>query len=162
MHNARRSSIPSRAPPQVLAMAGKRWVLFILVWMLIPIRTLGYNPLSCSNADRWHDIVTETANFDIVLLNGTGMRYDEHYSSFHVNDHLVVSSGFRNSTFSNKSCGCALIFGKRLRNAKFHPPIEASIRIPAGRWPTGLTRLSALLPGLQRQFCTVMSTMGLD
>ena len=38
----------------------------------LPLEILGYNPLNCSNQNRWTDILEETDGFDVVGLIGTG------------------------------------------------------------------------------------------
>lgn len=102
-------------------------LLFLLI--MLPIRIAGYNPLHCCNLDRWHDICTETANFDFLMLAGTCMRAGDQVSSFHVGSSLVVSAGFKNTTLSNKSCGTALVIGKRFAKARMYPPVLASGKI---------------------------------
>ena len=60
------------------------------------------------------------------------MRAGDQVSSFHVGTSLVVSAGFKNTTLSNKSCGTALVIGKRFSKARMFPPVLASGKI-AGR-----------------------------
>ena len=74
-------------------------------------------------------MVTEASNFDFVMMAGTGMKAADHIKSFHVNKSLVVSSGDRNSTMSNRACGSAIVIGKRFVKVRLFPPVEATGKI---------------------------------
>ena len=95
-----------------------------------PIRCLGYNPLACSSEERWVDILQETQNFDFVMLAGTGIRYSGgEPASLRVDDRISISSGFRATNMSNRSCGVSIVLGKNFRNSRVDNICEAGGRI---------------------------------
>lgn len=95
-----------------------------------PIRCLGYNPLACSSEERWVDILQETQNFDFVMLAGTGIRYSGgEPASVRVDDRISISSGFRATNMSNRSCGVSIVLGKNFRNSRVDNICEAGGRI---------------------------------
>jgi len=92
-----------------------------------PLKVIGYNPLSASNRERQCEILDEFKGFDLVLVAGTGIRFDPKCREFEevkVEDFRWLSSGFARSNMSNKSCGVAIALGSRCKNAKLSDPIE--------------------------------------
>ena len=66
---------------------------------------LGYNPLSASCDDRLVDILDETGNFDIVLLAGSGRKFENKVASCQRVGFSVYSCGYGRSPLVNQSCG---------------------------------------------------------
>ena len=90
---------------------------------LVPIKVIGYNPLSMNCEDRVLDIMEEMQTFDIVLVAGTGKKAilgEGTHNKVHKGA-TMFSSGYEVSMHSNKSCGTAIMIGKRLPKARFHP-----------------------------------------
>ena len=95
------------------------------LWAMLPIRAIGYNPLSCCSENRWNDVIRETRNFDFVFLAGTCVKSEGSISNFWNEQSHVVSTGYKHTPWSNKSCGCSVVIGKRFSGARQFPVIEA-------------------------------------
>ena len=103
-----------------------------LLILMLPLRFLGFNPLTASDDDRLVDILDETANFDIVSLVGTGHRFSEGVQQYKRCNFDVFSCGYGRSPLTNKSCGVAICLGHRFKSSRIRQPVYASGRI-AGR-----------------------------
>ena len=106
----------------------KGWAL---VWLCVmqpwPIKVVGFNPLNASSKDRLDDIGNELNNFDVILLNGTGIPNKGNIvaESFNTDAGFkVLHSGWDRTSMSNKSAGVSIMWGKRFRKAKFLPTLE--------------------------------------
>ena len=99
------------------------WLLFIS--MFIPLRALGYNPLSASCDERLVDILDEAANFDIIMLAGTGRRFQQGIENCRRASFNVFSCGYARSPLTNKSCGVLVAIGPRFQGAKVYEPTFA-------------------------------------
>ena len=112
-------------------MAASSLTIFVVscsFWFMqaFPLRIIGYNPLSASCEDRQLDIVKEAAAFDLIHLIGTGIPKSDVYTSCQRLGHRFISTGYVRSSWSNKSCGCALAIGGRLKNARIYDPLVTS------------------------------------
>lgn len=104
--------------------------LLFVCMQAIPLRVFGYNPLSASCDDRLTDILQETTNFNITLLASTCIPAT--LDAIPRGEGRCFSAGYRNSKFSNKSCGTLIALGKRFNRAKIFDPQLAPQSI-AGR-----------------------------
>ena len=84
----------------------------------LPLKVLGYNPLSMNCQERILDIMEEAAGFYFTLVAGTCMRaVDGGIPKREQNGAMCISEGYIPSSMSNKSCGTSIIVGKRFGNA---------------------------------------------
>ena len=97
----------------------------VLLALMLPLRILGYNPLNAADEDRVIDIFEEAAGFDVVLLAGMGVKQGgEPFSTKKIANKTLITSGYVNSCFSNKSCGVGIGLGKRFAAARIYDSWE--------------------------------------
>jgi hypothetical protein len=98
-----------------------------------PLRTAGYNPLAMTCEDRALDIMSEAGNFDVTMIAGTCVPETAGGIPNRVlSGSTMYSAGYVRSRSVNKSCGTAIVIGKRLARCKVHPTVKAPAPI-AGR-----------------------------
>ena len=88
----------------------------------VPITAAGYNPLSLSSDDRILDVTDEFKNFDFVMFSGTCRQHRSGgLPPRHCSGAVLLSEGYVNSSYSNKSCGTSILVGKRFAKARIFP-----------------------------------------
>ena len=97
--------------------------IIYLVWILMsfPLKIVGYNPLNANSIDRQTEILDEFKNFHIILLAGTGIKHDadsREFTESKVNECRFVSSGWKSSRKSNRSCGVSIAIGSSLKSVQ--------------------------------------------
>ena len=108
-----------------------------------PLRVIGYNPMSVARLARFEQGVEATDKMDAVLLAGTGLKDDvgEGVSRRQVLGRTVISAGWSRGSGSNKSCGTAIVLGRRFKlkhvMATSLPPAELQGRGLAARMRSG-------------------------
>ena len=93
-------------------------MLFYFLLLMLPLRFLGYNPLSANEDCRLVDIIDEASNFDVIALAGTCQRFQDGVQSVSRQGFSVYSCGYSRSPLTNKSCGVAIALGKRFRSGR--------------------------------------------
>ena len=79
---------------------------------------LGFNVLAATTEERLSDIARSTRNFDVVALVGTQRRcrLDDHQPvRRRVEGRVFVDAGWARGPLTNKSTGCGLLFGGRVK-----------------------------------------------
>ena len=125
------------------------FVIWVIVCMrAFPLKALGYNPLSASCDDRLTDTIAEANSFDVILPAGTTVKRSDVYTSAVKLGHQVISAGYVESVYSNRSCGVAVILGNRLKKARIYDPVVASGKLGgrglAGRAANGFADVTAI------------------
>ena len=84
------------------------------VVMSTPLIVGGWN-VNNFVGDRPSDVAEATQNFDLLCLQSTGRKRDEKSS---IGGRMYIESGFDDSSpFSNRSCGCGILCGRRIKEA---------------------------------------------
>ena len=82
------------------------------------VKIVGYNPLSCNTLERMHEISSEFAKHDIIMLAGTQkMGNSQEITLQQTKCHTCYHWGYSTAKFTNKSAGCTIM----LKKTRFKP-----------------------------------------
>ena len=98
------------------------WCLAFLVVCrrIATLRCITYNPLTATDPVRAEEISYEFANYDIVALAGTGIKWapDDDVSTTRLPHHVMYRWGYGKGKLSNKACGVAFLIKSVYRLVK--------------------------------------------